>query len=154
MFRIVLIDEYNYDLKESAEKLLKEVLWDSIGIDVKNRKEFFEENENIKELTFIALDEDENLAGCLVIVPVGNSSLEIKHLAVKKDCQMKGIGKLLVKTALNNFKTNKFKVIVRNTSIPFWEKMGFNSYGEWMYHPDFNKYGIKFREYSLRNNDI
>jgi len=64
--------------------------------------------------------------GCLVIVPVGNSSLEIKHLAVKKDCQMKGIGKLLIKTALNNFKTNKVKAIVRNTSIPFWEKKSFN----------------------------
>lgn len=145
MYEIITIGDSEQQLKNEVEELLNQILWAPLGIVVDNRDIFF--NDKAKEKFYIAVrNEDKLVIGCLVLT-TDQPLVEIRHLAVRTDFQNQGVGKSLVKSVLNDWPDRRIDVIIRSTSVRFWERLGFRPSGDWMEHQSFNKHGISFRQY-------
>lgn len=145
MYRIISLCDSDSLLLHETEELLKQVLWLPLGIDVSNRKKFFPKA--IEKFYVAVTNMNDKLIGCIVIAPIDQFSLEIRHLAVKKEFQNRGIGKSLVNKVLQEWPHKTIEVIVRDTSIEFWEALGFAKFSGWADHPEFLKHGIRFHLY-------
>lgn len=80
------------------------------------------------------------LAGVLTLKPISNTEIKMRQVAVLEEYQNSGIGSYLVKES-ELFAANKnFKKIVlhaRDTAVPFYRKLGYQSEG-----PSFQEVGI------------
>ncbi|MDI6643444.1 MAG: GNAT family N-acetyltransferase [Methanobacteriaceae archaeon] len=138
-------------MKKTAQELMYHVLWAPHGMSKVNTREILEKDQ-INNNYYVAITNNPvDIIGCIVTREEGYK-LEIKHLAVKEQFQRKGIGKSLVNHVLKESPSKNVKVIARNTSIIFWEKLGFNPCGKWIKHPLFTKHGIVFRKYCYNYN--
>lgn len=63
--------------------------------------------------------------------------------------QTQGVGRSLVNKVLTDWPERRIEVVVRNTAIGFWERLGFKPFGNWMDHESFTKHGIRFHPYSI-----
>jgi aminoglycoside 6'-N-acetyltransferase I len=88
-----------------------------------------------KSEIFIAESNNETL-GTIVLLPIGNSTLEIKNLVVSISHQNKGIGKFLLEHAASYALKNKFsklRICTGNSSLgqlALYQKTGFHIRGE------------------------
>ena len=77
------------------------------------------------------------------------NEFEIRHLAVDKSYQHKSIGTNLISRLFESMQKDchvRIQAYVRNESYPFFVKQGFVPVNdEWLEHPDFTKYGIRFK---------
>ncbi len=145
MYKIISLRNSDSLLMQEAEELLKQVLWMPLGINVKNREIFF--SKAIEKYYIAISNEDDTIIGGIIVAPVDQYSLEIRHLAVKEAFQNQGIGNSLVNKVLHEWPHRTIEVIVRNTSIKFWEALGFTKFSDWADHPEFLKHGIRFHLY-------
>lgn len=131
--------------ENQLDKLLWEVLWKPFDLPCDVRTEFKLPG---KELELVALDNCK-IIGALVANWIDENELEIRHLAVYPAYQNKSVGTSLVTALFNFIKENKpvkIQVHARNASQKFFEKMGFLESGQnWIDHPNFKKYGVRFR---------
>ena len=137
---------------EFEKKQLDDLLWDTLWKP-------FDFPRNIRasfkldgcELELIAV-ENNCLLGGVVAIYLPENEVEIRHIAINENHQKSGVGRSLIEELINQLKKEEVKLIktiARNTSEDFFKKMGFKSDGEYLTHPDFIKFGIKFRGMSL-----
>ena len=79
--------------------------------------------------TMFVLEDDGVIKGECVVTNEGNGILEIQNLAIYRQFQKNGYGKMLI-AYISNFYKNQFSVIQVGTgnsplTIPFYEKCGF-----------------------------
>jgi GNAT superfamily N-acetyltransferase len=94
----------------------------------------FTNEELAKESSNILLgcfDEDE-LEGCCMLVEVAPGTIRLRQMAVLSGLQGKGIGRVLMSFAENVARDRRYRKIIMNarvTSIPFFEKLGYQVSG-------------------------
>lgn len=76
---------------------------------------------------FIVVENDKKqVIGCAALAPLWTDMAEIMALAIHKDFQKQGAGKLLVNTLIDRAKMLKFpKVIALTYQVEFFKKLGF-----------------------------
>ena len=81
--------------------------------------------ENIRDF-WVEEDEDGNILGCVAASVCWEDLAEIKSLAVREDCQKKGLGRKLVLKGIEELKDLGIKKVFTLTySVGFFEKIGF-----------------------------
>ena len=132
------------DEKDQLDELLWVVLWKPLNLSREIRSDVALAGETIE---LIAIDNKKTVGG-LVAYQIVENEFEIRHLAVEKGHQRKSIGTNLISRLFElNQKDCRIKIqaYVRNESYPFFVKQGFVPVNdEWLEHPDFIKYGIRF----------
>lgn len=138
---MITIDEVF--LKE-ADTLLYEELWEPLGLPEDTRKKF---PVNGEEFVFVALFLGQ-VVGSIVLI-LRPDSAEIRHTAIRSEYQRTGIGRNLweqVSEFIKRKGIKKTEVYARDTSVAFWEKMGFQSVSDWLDHEVFADTDIKFKK--------
>ncbi|SDC21726.1 GNAT family N-acetyltransferase [Niabella drilacis] len=90
------------------------------------------EMDDHKAWHFVAV-ENEQVIGCVILVPLEEGQSQLKQMAVETMFQSKGIGRLLITALLRFAKKQQLAAIVchaQDTAIPFYVKNGFEIYGE------------------------
>jgi len=131
--------------KEQLDELLWVVLWKPLNLPRDIGAKLGLPGEKIE---LIAV-EDEMVVGALVANWIGETELEIRHLAVDENHQGKSIGTRLISRLFGLVKKNnpvRIRTYARNTSYRFFVKLGFKLVTEaWKEVPDFKSQGITFK---------
>ncbi len=130
---------------EELDLLLWDILWKPLSLPKNIRDRFKLTGETIE----LVAKSDGILVGGLVANLISPIDLEIRHIAVNPGSQRIGIGKGLVHAlaeAISISGCERITTIARNTSVNFFNKLGFNIIRENKPtdHPDFLKHGITF----------
>ena len=91
---------------------------------------------------------DNQVVGCAILVPTSDTDVQLMQMAVATDFQSQGIGKLIVLEMIQFAKQKSIHQITchaRDTAIKFYERLGFEIYGE-----PFEEVGILHRHMKLR----
>lgn len=130
--------------KKQLDELLWKILWKPLGFPRDTRAKFGLPG---KEIELIVIEGRTVIAG-LVAIWTAQNELEIRHLAVEQGRQHRSIGSELISSLFNLIKKDKsvkVRAYARNTSLAFFEKLGFEKIsGKWIEHPDFEKHNIRF----------
>jgi N-acetylglutamate synthase-like GNAT family acetyltransferase len=81
----------------------------------------------------LALREGDQLVACLMLKPLDEKRLMMRQLAVRENCQKKGLGRELVNYAESFAKERGFGEIVlhaRETALGFYGKLGYQAEGD------------------------
>lgn len=81
----------------------------------------------------IACYYNNDLVGCLILVPRENGELKMRQVAVSESFQGKGVGKAMVDFSEDFARKNNFSIITmhaRETAIPFYLKLGYEIVGD------------------------
>ena len=108
--------------------LREEVLRKPIGLSLHNEDLSDEVNDYILTATI-----DNNLAGCLILTPKGNGTLQLRQMAVSPDMQGKNIGKQLVVFAEQFAREQGYTHIMlhaRTVAQGFYDKLGYRQSSE------------------------
>ena len=130
--------------KKELDQLLWDVLWKPLNFPRHIRKSFKLNNPQIE---LIAVDNNVTI-GALVANWLSEKEIEIRHIAVKPDCQRNSVGKLLVEELFKLVREKaplQIQTYARNTSAGFFVKLGFKPTGHHLENNDFMKYGIRFQ---------
>ncbi len=126
------------------DSLLWNVLWKPLGLSRDVRKGFSIKGEQVELVALL----DGNIVGGLVAIWTDKEAVEIRHIAICVENQGWGIGKKLVTFLIDelSFKgCRSLHTIARNSSISFFEKLGFQTTpGNAPEHPVFKKHNISF----------
>ena len=142
---VIIIDESSEDFEISQlYDLLWEVLWKPLDLPKDIHESFKLDGESLE---LIARSEGV-LVGGLVAIWTSERDIEIRHIAVKPECQKQGIGFQLIDALLERISNQgcvRLHAIARNTSAPFFRKLGFKTApGNPPEHSLFKKHGIAF----------
>jgi len=77
-------------------------------------------------------NERHELVGCLILSPQENDEIKMRQVAVREDCQGKGVGKLLVADSEEIARKKGFKKMTmhaRATAVPFYQKLNYKKKG-------------------------
>ena len=80
------------------------------------------------------------MIGILILKPISNDILKMRQVAVSPNCQGKGVGTFLAKSAEGIAKRSGYKQFVlhaRDTAVSFYKKMNYHSIGD-----EFDEVGI------------
>lgn len=83
--------------------------------------------------TFIAVFENDEIIGCCLLTKIDDKIVQLRQMAVRKDCQGKGIGAAIVEFAEDIAKEKKFKTLIlhaRDAVIDFYKKCGYEIFDE------------------------
>lgn len=140
IFRTALSTSQAMELDE----LLWTVLWKPLGLDRDVRSKFKAQGRE----SVIAAEVDGRIIGGLVAVWGDQGEVEIRHLAVDPAMRGRGVGTRLATALLESARVQgccRVHVIARNTSVPFFRKLGFGpAPGTAPQHPLFEQHGIRF----------
>ena len=142
---VIAIDESSSDIEISQlYDLLWEVLWKPLDLPKNIQKSFKLDGESLE---LIARSKGV-LVGGLVAVWNSERDVEIRHIAVKPESQKQGVGVRLIDALLERISKQggvRIYTIARNTSAPFFRKLGFQTApGIPPEHPLFKIHGITF----------
>lgn len=94
----------------------------------------FEEDLSDDEQDFILVAmQDEAIIGCVMLHPVNDEVIKLRQMATATAVQGKGLGKILVANAEETALDRGYKEVVlhaRTTAIGFYEKLGYQAFGE------------------------
>lgn len=126
----MIIKEIEYDSIEYKKSVLlrDKILREPLGL-------YYTDDYLLQDKGQIILGgyEEKIIQAVLLLKIVNTETIKMRQVAVKKNRQGKGVGKELVIFAENIAKDRDFKRIElnsRETSIPFYEKMGYKCIGE------------------------
>jgi len=126
----MIIKEIEYDSIEYKKSVLlrDKILREPLGL-------YYTDDYLLQDKGQIILGgyEEKIIQAVLLLKIVNTETIKMRQVAVKKNRQGKGVGKELVIFAENIAKDRDFKRIElnsRETSIPFYEKMGYQCIGE------------------------
>lgn len=132
------------DESDELDHLLWEVLWKPLGLPRNFRDSVGLDGEEYE----IAAREHGRVIGGLVAIRTSRSDVEIRHIAVRPDFQMRGVGTLLVASLVATVSgegCTRVSAISRNTSAGFFEELGFRTIPDFLpEHPGFMRHGISF----------
>lgn len=123
---VKIIDHGTKQYKQMID-LRYQILRKPLGLSF-TQQEMEEEKNNIH----IGCFDDERLEGCCMLVPVDNSTIQLRQMAVLSGLQGKGIGKVLMQFAENISRDQGYKKIImhaRKTALGFYEKSGYTKTG-------------------------
>ncbi len=86
-------------------------------------------------------NEQHHLLACLILAPQENGEIKMRQVAVREDCQRKGIGQLMVADSENIAREKGFTKMTmhaRDTAVPFYQKLNYKKKGR-----AFTEVGIK-----------
>jgi GNAT superfamily N-acetyltransferase len=89
---------------------------------------------------------DESLAGCCILTPYDDTTVQLRQMAVDSTLQGQGIGRQLIEFAEQQAKNNGFTHLMmhaRKEAKGFYEKLGYSVKG-----PEFEEVGIPHYEMS------
>ena len=75
------------------------------------QEEYNNENDSIH---IGAFDKDNNLVGCVIIVPYNNDILKLRQFVVETSCQRKGIGTKILNAVIEYGKNNGYTLLKAN----------------------------------------
>jgi GNAT superfamily N-acetyltransferase len=126
------------------DHLLWELLWKPLGLSRGFRGSFKPDGDCLE----LVVKADGRIVGGLVANWIGGSGVEIRHIALEREVQNRGIGRRLVMSLISTVSAQgciRIQAIARSTSVGFFRKLGFTSSPfEPPEHPDFKKHGITF----------
>lgn len=139
MSLLVQLVDFESELYEQTLSLRLEILREPIGLT------FSSEDLATDRISLhvAAMDEDK-LVGCLVLVPMDESTIKMRQVAVSSDRQRAGVGTAMVAFSEREAKFRGFDRIVlhaRREAVPFYERLGYLSVGE-----EFIEVGVPHRE--------
>ncbi len=120
---IITIDQINELLN-----LRQQVLRAPLGLNLFD-EDLTKETKELKLGAFI----EEKLVGCLMLVPLSNTIIKLRQMAVDNNLQGNGIGAQLVQFALNYCALNNYNTMelhARANVINFYKKLGFTIIGD------------------------
>lgn len=123
---VKIIDHGTKQYKQMID-LRYHILRKPLGLSF-TQEELDEEKNNIH----IGCFDDDKLEGCCMLVPLDNSTIQLRQMAVLSGLQGKGIGKVLMQFAENISRDRGYKKIImhaRKTAIGFYEKSGYTKTG-------------------------
>jgi amino-acid N-acetyltransferase len=84
----------------------------------------------------VAADADDNVAGCGSLVPLTDTLVEIRSLAIHEDYQGQGIGGLLVQSLVEMAREQEYEQVCALTlRSNFFERLGFEVVDRWSISP-------------------
>lgn len=86
-----------------------------------------------KQDKILVVQQQDEIVGCIMIHPVDEHQVKFRQMAIHPRLQGKGIGKVLLVDAEQSAKEMGAKKVVlhaRATAIPFYEKSGYQPFGE------------------------
>jgi len=116
-------DEYGSEVQLRYENLRKPLGLEFSREELDKEQDFFH---------FGAFDGAE-LIGCLVLVPLSQTEINMRQVAVIPDRQGQGIGKRLVQAAEEYAREKGFewmKLHARETAVPFYLSLGYEIYSD------------------------
>ncbi len=133
----------NDPLYQKERELRNRILLRPIGIP-----DFGWEKHDHKSWHFAAL-EDEELIGCVVLVPLDekNNKSQLIQMAVDTHHQGKGIGRLLVDALISFARSkniNEIQIHSRSDITSFYSHLGFAIYGD-----EFEEVGVKHQHMKM-----
>lgn len=140
-FRIIEYGSCDY---HEMVKLRDEVLRKPLGLT------FSEEylQQEINDILIGAFQKDENnntsLAGCCILSPFSEDTVQLRQMAVSPALQGKGVGRDIILFAEKSATENGFHILMmhaRKTAAGFYEKLGYETDGE-----EFTEVGIPHYE--------
>ncbi|MWC27611.1 GNAT family N-acetyltransferase [Paenibacillus sp. MMS18-CY102] len=134
-------------LLEKADKFLYDEMWKPFGMDESIRNEL---KLNGEEISFVAV-EKEMVIGVFVLV-ITKEAIELRHAAVSSQKRNRGIGNAIWHNVLKYIEVNaisKVELYARNSSIHFWQKLGFQEVSDWLDHPLFVNHGVRFKKMEI-----
>jgi predicted GNAT family N-acyltransferase len=78
-------------------------------------------------------DDSWELLGCLTLLPVDESSVKMRQVAVAANAQGRGVGRFLVAASENWARKKGFSKMIlhaRETAVPFYLKLGYRKVGK------------------------
>jgi GNAT superfamily N-acetyltransferase len=126
----LLLSEIQYGSPEyaAAFALREEVLRKPLGLSLGPVT-----LEQVRDYRYIACHLDNELVGCLVLLPKENGDIRMRQVAVKPHLQGQGTGRAIVEFAERFARERGFtlmKLHARDTAISFYEKLGYECVGE------------------------
>ncbi|MBB1286052.1 GNAT family N-acetyltransferase [Flavisolibacter sp. BT320] len=113
---------------EAMINLRMEVLLDPIGIP----KSYIDPLKEASDSLLCAYD-DEQLAGCCILTPVNEKTVQLRQMAVSQSHQKNGVGRALLDFAETLARNQGFRIVklhARETVIAFYQKCGYTSIGD------------------------
>lgn len=81
----------------------------------------------------LACYHEDNLVGCLILVPAAGGLVKMRQVAIAPEVQQQGIGKALVRFSEEFARRHRFTQMTlhaRETAVPFYENLGYRREGE------------------------
>ncbi len=130
---------------QQAKQLLYDVLFEPLQLPNTMQEQLKIQGE---ELYFVALDEQSEVVGVMVVVIEGQH-VELHHAATRTALRGHGIGKQLweqVRKYCTDNGYEQIELVSRNTAMSFWASVGFEDASqEWIERPEFVKHGIRHK---------
>jgi predicted GNAT family N-acyltransferase len=123
----VLEIEYDSELYRQELKLRDAILRKPIGLKLPER---MEDEAACRHFGLVA---DGRLLACLIVVPRGPETVQIRQMAVHADHQGTGLGRRLMQAAEAEIITAGIQQVYLNaraTAIDFYQKLGYHAVGE------------------------
>lgn len=123
--KTIVYGSHEYQLEVA---LRRDILRKPLGLEF-SAQELAREIEQIHLGAFL----NDRLVGCLLLVPLGDSIVKMRQVAIARDHQNQGIGGRLVVFAETWAKQNGSREIslhARDTAVPFYLKQGYQVYDE------------------------
>lgn len=117
-----------HPLYQQVIDLRQRVLREPLGLDIRN-DDLAAETEQI----IFIYEEDGVVKGCVLLQQYDADTFKLRQMAVDSSEQGKGIGMELINAADTyavNFMKTRIILHARETAIPFYEKLGYEVYGE------------------------
>ena len=92
-----------------------------------------DELEKEKNDILIAAFDDDDMLGCCMLVPIDDSTLRVRQMAVNNNLQGKGIGASIMAFAETLARDKGYRKLImhaRDTAIGFYEKFGYKVIGD------------------------
>ena len=112
---------------EATVKLRHEILRAPIGLEFPNEG-LQQENAHFHLACYC----NDELAACLVLVPIDEREIKMRQVAVAEDFQRRGVGRALVEFSEQFARERGFKTTTlhaRQNAVAFYEKLGYEKCG-------------------------
>jgi predicted GNAT family N-acyltransferase len=139
-FRILEYGSCDY---HTMLELRSEVLRKPLGLSF-SATQLQQEINDILIAGFTALDNKEIIAGCCILTPVNENTVQLRQMAVSPSMQGKGAGREIIAFAEEYARSNGFDLLTmhaRKEATGFYQKLGYESCGE-----EFTEVGIPHYE--------
>lgn len=135
-FRILEYGSCDY---HTMVDLRNEVLREPLGLSF-SAEQLQQEMNDIFIAGFNTIDNKETLAGCCILTPINENTVQLRQMAVSPALQGKGVGKEIIVFAEAYALNNGFDVLTmhaRKEATGFYQKLGYQLHGE-----EFTEVGI------------
>ncbi|MBS0026273.1 GNAT family N-acetyltransferase [Chitinophaga sp. 22321] len=143
-FRIIEYGSCDY---HDMVTLRDEVLRKPLGLSF-SAEQLQQEMNDILIAGFTTTGNENKIAGCCILTPVSENTVQLRQMAVSPSLQGKGVGREIIAFAEEYARKNDFNLLMmhaRKEATGFYQKLGYETCGE-----EFTEVGIP--HYEMRKN--